>query len=1291
MNYSNQNIDKIKELITTTQNNLQNLPPEEKSKLYKDFADFLKKEGNQAYLKHYPIFQKDFPNSDTSLFERLNNLIDLDHNQLDNYINDLINKNGTDYSKIWNESLKSLLDQLKVLLNDNYKICDVWKQQDAKDANAGRNFIKNSTNSVVVPNENIEKQKYLNVRGNDKEEKALYNRNNLQFTHHQNNDDIANRYIRLLMDKYSRNVEVEDLNRNFWVIGQVISIISGFLFEKDSPINQLFKKISSETVQLWENLIYLWAQTAILCQHKDYPIRTEIIYLPNNNSQNYRKFDNFSLNTNQDLIDKINYLKSIYTENSLIVVPIIREDNNITNLYGSETYLGYYYYNRNINEESFQNFSQPLSINLEEKIQISSGVYLNNEPLKKYLIHLYNDKSNLEYIFKYGDTPIKDKEIYEEYYLRIIPSINLNQENDNFGNLTLQFYDAVRYTLPNEKNNSSFGTIVITNNSIDFSNFHILNPTNVDKITYDNINHIKDNQSAKFLKYYEGEIISGGGSNDFIPNLSVEYQFQGLRPISPSQYQIDQLPDQFTFDNINREDGIVIGFEKQRLKNLESNKDKIEMFIYGHPSYLGIFNQEYSFDDVNNSLKNILIPKDNSSRTEITNSYLTWEATGTLSLNVMDNDYPRFGGTKIDQRVSENDTDEFFNYTAVMTGLTIYDKLTAKKHTPKISGDVTNMLDLTSAYESDLFTINPAEYYKGYMKGNPRAVLFLDNGDSKYNESEFIDSSPNQNYPGAMGYIGSILDEQSGTLYENQVIRKTPRYKESHETIYKKALLKIPRKDKNLVYEIPYDTLRNSTLQAHIIANLQFNPEFNNNVLQPITNYVGAGHRTREYNNLVFYKHKTDKNIFAIKITYINMEFGIDIQGAFVDKINSNDQDVVPTKTWITSDFDSQGYYYSSVDTSIDPINHELVKSSSQLTVPEITVKFPTLYKGLNFKNLPINSQGNTFHWFNINEDKSYYNYNTAPFMPICYRGWNMVSSLYPVWGDISDTKSDIINQINSNTTSFANLPTTPEDVQDKIRKQVFLQVIEELYNNNSITQRQYIPLLGKPTLVSSKVGYDFVYRLPNMCTGQFEANDETEFFKMTSQMRNDITNKNVANWIVENLSEGTKYNGSGQLEFPGVTLSIFTSYIIFDQNSENNYISASSELSRINNDRTLNFQSYEDNKNIYYLSWKKNFQINNNSSFIVPAISSERNAITLNGRSNQMDFENTLKNYFNIDVAKGDFVNNKGKLVFDFSKYPSNGHCPCDLLEPTGDEGIYTAGNGNIKPQDNSTPTINT
>ena len=47
----------------------------------------------------------------------------------------------------------------------------------------------------------------------------------------------SNHCIRLLMPQYARRVEVEDLNKNFWVIGQVLDTMATALFGK----NGLFK------------------------------------------------------------------------------------------------------------------------------------------------------------------------------------------------------------------------------------------------------------------------------------------------------------------------------------------------------------------------------------------------------------------------------------------------------------------------------------------------------------------------------------------------------------------------------------------------------------------------------------------------------------------------------------------------------------------------------------------------------------------------------------------------------------------------------------------------------------------------------------------------------------------------------------------------------------------------------------------------------------------------------------------------------------------------------------------
>lgn len=1229
--------EKIKQLITTVQNNLRDLSPSQRAQLYKDFSEFLKHEGDSdnQYLQHYPILQDDF--SAESLFKILNIKIDLDDNgtsdNTQQYITGLLNDKK--YEKIWNESVAHLLSKLDELINDTKNIAGVWRQSDAKNANAGRSFDSElkSEISPVIPEKNIDKKTYLNVRGNDAIEDALYNKSNLQFTHSQNNDNPINKYIRLLMDKYTRNVEVEDLNRNFWVIGQTISIISAFLLDEDSPIKQLFKYISSETVQLWENILYLWASAAVLCQHQNYETHVEIVYLPNNNSQNYRKFDNFDQElvnlTDTELIKRMSYLKNIYPNNSIIAVPIIRQSNTMYNQYGTETYIGYYSYKRETDEENFIHFANIL--------QITAESYKSN------LVHLYNDKSALKYHFAYGQPPIKDKDIFEEYFVRVIPKIFIS--GGNFNKLELKLYDAVRLCLDNQTEASSLlETIELSQNQIERTPETM---TSVAKATK-NYSDLKNNF---YLKFYEGEIISSGGEIDYIPNAQIEYKTKYIRPISPSQYQQDLLGIDFDSTQIQAEDTSVINKERTKFKKDKSNNN-IEFIIYGHPSFLGIFNQDYDLPDINESLQKIVIPDGNT--TIETSQYQIWEATGQKSINMSQGDYPRFGGNKRAQdRISQDDTDEFFNFSAEMTGQTVADKKTPK------SG-VTKMNHLVQSYEQALITFSPSTYFYGYLKKHPCGVLFLDNGDSYYNEDKIVNDLPNQKYPGAMGYIESQHETESGTVGPT-VIRKTPRFRESHETIYTQALLKIPRKDDdNLVYKIPYHTIRNSTLQAHTIANFNFEPEVSTNTLSPIQNYVGAGHRVRQYNNLTFYQHNSLNNIYAAKITFINMEFGLNITGAFIDQ----PLQVLPVKKWIPLNQTQANFKSVTVNVSIN--NGNLETNYIKNTTDQVAIEVPTVYTGLGFKNIGHSA----WKLFDKNiTNKEEYNVNTQPFMPICYRGWNMLNAPNPVW--TGSDKSDINDPINYSLKSYAAL-----QYQERIRRQLFLECIQDQYNG-VVQESKYIPLIAKPTIVSTKTGYLITDRLPDMddSSNQYTEADATESFKLTQDMKNDITSGEVANWVVDNLSEGKLYSDSGQIEFPGCVLSVFTTYLIFDINNKDQYIAASCELRRINNDRTLNFVKGQNNNN-YYLTWNKTFEVQNASQSPIQS---------LNANSTQLDFENVIKDYFKTNKAtsQGDFVNKNNKLMFDFSKYPSNGIRACNLLEPQDyGNGIYDAPTGNIEPQ---------
>ena len=86
------------------------------------------------------------------------------------------------------------------------------------DADAGKSF---TSEPYVEPDKNHYGETYEQVRDTDKIETVLKNSSNLQFTEKNQND-----YLRLLMPKYSRRVEVEDLDRNFWVIGQTLNYLS---------------------------------------------------------------------------------------------------------------------------------------------------------------------------------------------------------------------------------------------------------------------------------------------------------------------------------------------------------------------------------------------------------------------------------------------------------------------------------------------------------------------------------------------------------------------------------------------------------------------------------------------------------------------------------------------------------------------------------------------------------------------------------------------------------------------------------------------------------------------------------------------------------------------------------------------------------------------------------------------------------------------------------------------------------------------------------------------------------
>ena len=89
--------------------------------------------------------------------------------------------------------------------------------------------------SPVIPITNADGQAFKTVRGEDFRE--VFSSTDIQKT------NIIN-YIRLLMPKYTRRVQVEDINKNTWVIGNCISTIIETLFHNTYGIEKIWEELN---------------------------------------------------------------------------------------------------------------------------------------------------------------------------------------------------------------------------------------------------------------------------------------------------------------------------------------------------------------------------------------------------------------------------------------------------------------------------------------------------------------------------------------------------------------------------------------------------------------------------------------------------------------------------------------------------------------------------------------------------------------------------------------------------------------------------------------------------------------------------------------------------------------------------------------------------------------------------------------------------------------------------------------------------------------------------------------
>ena len=348
---------------------------------------------------HFGIREKDFPIDEESFVKFINNKIDLDANSSSDFLEKFFKTRGYNNEENrqyhWNESIQKLIDNYRKIFIEKEKIND-FSIENLTNASAAASF---DNDNFVRPAANSSNSTYLDVRNKDELISVLKDSKNLQFTINQ--DERYNTFLNLLMPQYNRNLEIEDLDRNFWVIGQSIAALSAFLLDEESPLIGFIDGMLDEITQLWENIFYLWLCNCILGYKKLYDnIETIFMPVPESEIYPYLNFDDFADNTRyEDTLSFDNYgveerrevlkklwenhyldLKQRYRDSALVIIPEIRGINYKDNHYSRVSYLGVIFYDDSLpNPDDFLRivvFKGPIIVDAKEGL-VKAEIYPN--------------------------------------------------------------------------------------------------------------------------------------------------------------------------------------------------------------------------------------------------------------------------------------------------------------------------------------------------------------------------------------------------------------------------------------------------------------------------------------------------------------------------------------------------------------------------------------------------------------------------------------------------------------------------------------------------------------------------------------------------------------------------------------------------------------------------------------------------------------------------------------------------------------------------------------------------
>lgn len=512
------------------------LTPQTQKEFWKDLLALLKGQAS-------PISLEDGENG---LFKFITDNADLSdvhlppNNELISYLYEDIKYIAGSEDSFWNESFQKLVeffiekfdfDNTSVVLPIDGEGKSITIQT-LKDANAGANFPDYNPNypdQYVIPWWNADGKSYEEERGHDQITEVIERPNKLQFT--RGNEELRGAiydWIRLLMPQYGRRVEIEDLDRNFWVISQVIAAISNYLFGSDCPIPKTLEGMTREISEIWESVLYLWLGIAATTQEQNNDIQTIVMPLPPRDNDHGRKFDmideseyysyeltkdglvitiNDEIEFAKDMSARIKYLGSLYDKN-LCVIPYIRLDNYKHNHYAAEWYPYIFTYHRQAGWKMHR-LKERVGTKTYEFV-ISPKYEIDNRFSPNIYASKQDENGRLLYKFPFSELNLTNSDGRLMLYaaLRTVPEVTLNLTPDN---IEIEEFKVRVFDASNEVVKGTPREIGVYTYSDDglISNV-IYTPTNSAIPQEDTLLHYKRFEVGK-AGYYLGEVPSWKG------------------------------------------------------------------------------------------------------------------------------------------------------------------------------------------------------------------------------------------------------------------------------------------------------------------------------------------------------------------------------------------------------------------------------------------------------------------------------------------------------------------------------------------------------------------------------------------------------------------------------------------------------------------------------------------------------------------------------------------------------------------------------------------------------------